>query len=87
MAWLLAVVRAALYFLALLMQREHFEHQPYNLVSLAHEQQQHTVEHNKKWERAVELNKNLNLRVHSSEQEVLAVLFPGTGWVMCENNG
>lgn len=88
MAWLLSVVRAALYFLALLMRREHFElSKPYNLVSLAHEQQQHTVEHNKKKERAVELNKNLNLRVHSSEQEALAVLFPGIGWVMFENNG
>jgi len=49
MACLLMVVRAALYFLALLMQREHFElSKPYNLVSLAHEQQQHTVEHNNK---------------------------------------
>lgn len=88
MAWVLSVVRAALYFLALLMRREHFElSKPPNLVSLAHEQQQHTVEHNNKRERAVELNKNLNLRVCSSELEALAVLFPGIGWVMFENNG
>lgn len=80
MACPLPVVRAALYFLALLMRREHFElSKPYNLVSLAHEQQQHTVEHNNKGERAVELNKNLNLRVRSLEKEALAVLFPGTG--------
>lgn len=88
MAWVLSVVRAALYFLALLMRREHFElSKPPNLVSLAHEQQQHTVEHNNKRERAVELYKNLNLRVCSSELEALAVLFPGIGWVMFENNG
>lgn len=72
---MLSVVRAALYFLALLMQREHFElSKPSNLVSLAHEQQQHTVEHNNKRERAVELNKYLNLRVCSAELEALAVI-------------
>lgn len=81
-------LRAALYFLALLMRREHFElSQPYNLVSLAHEQHQHTVERNSKREWAVVLNKNLNLRVCSAEQETLAVLFPGIAWVMFENNG
>lgn len=51
---------------------------PYNLVSLARQQQQHAVEHNNKG-RAVELSKNLNLSVRSSEQEALAVLFPGIG--------
>lgn len=87
MAWPLSVVRAALYVLALLMWREHFElSKPYNLVSLARQQQQHAVEHNNKG-RAVELSKNLNLSVRSSEQEALAVLFPGIGWIMFENNG
>lgn len=81
MACLLMVVRAALYFLALLMQREHFElSKSYNLVSLAHEQNSSTLLNIiTRGERAVELSENLNLRVRSSEREALAAIFPGIG--------